>query len=219
MSKQADAIERIDPLVSVQLRNVFYEQNYRKIVTVFVVSFLVNLMLGSLLMYIVSNPPQPFYFATTINGHITPIFPLSEPNQSTDSVVSWTTNAATAAFTYNFSDYRQEFQSASGFFTGNGWAQFLGALKSSNNLDAVIAKKLIVTAQAIGKSKVLKEGHVKGRYAWQIKVPLLVTYQSTTQFSQQRVNALMVIMRVTTLNAPDGIGIEQLVVEPAEEQS
>ncbi len=208
-------LQKIDPLVSVQLRNVFYQSNYRKVVTVFVVSLMVNLILGSLLWFLIENPPKPFYFATTINGHITPIFPLTQANQSDESVVRWTTLAATAAFTYNFSNYRDEFQAASGFFTGNGWEQFLKALKESNNLTAVIAKKLIVTARAVDKPKILQSGLVRGHYGWQIKVPLMITYQSTTQFTQQRVNALIVVIRVSTLNAPDGIGIEQLVVEPA----
>ncbi len=207
----------IDPLVSVQLRNNFYRENYRKLIMGLIASVFINFMLGSLLLYLIDSPPKPYYFATTLDGHITPIFPLSEPNQSSESVLSWASLAATAAFTYNFSNYREEFQAASGFFTGNGWRQFLDALKDSNNLDAVLAKKLIVTAQQVGKSEVMQEGHVKGIYAWQIKVPLMVTYQSTTQFTQQRVNALLVVMRVSTLNAPDGIGIEQLVVQPVDD--
>jgi intracellular multiplication protein IcmL len=216
MSKGKYAVEGIDPLISVELRNDFYQNVYRKATVVLFVLFLMNLLLGGLWIYMIKNPPKPYYFATTVDGLITPLFPLNEPNQSNDSVLKWATGAAEAAFTYNYSNYRREFQSASSFFTGVGWAQFLTALKDSNNLTAVLKKKLVVSAQASKGAKILSAAPVGGRYAWRLKVPLLVTYQSTTSFSQQYVDVVMLIRRVSTLNAPAGIGIEQLVVGPAE---
>src|SRR3990167_2017863 len=199
----------------VMIRNEFYRDGQRKTVLILMVSMIVNLLLGSLLTYLMTHPPLPKYFATSINGRITPLFPLEEPNQSDSAILQWANQAAIAAFTYNFVDYREELQASSGFFTAEGWSQFLGALQDSNNLDAVKAKKLIVSAVATRAPVILQKGVLNGRYSWRIQMPILVTYQSASEFSQQNNVVTILVTRISTLNSPRGIGISQFVVGPA----
>ena len=204
-----------DALVVVGLRNKFYKDSQRMVIFALMVALLVNFILGSTLVYIITHPPAPKYFATSINGRITPLFPLDEPNQSDSAVLQWANQAAIAAFTYNFVNYRDELQSSSGFFTAEGWDQFLGALQQSNNLDAVKAKKLIVSAVATRAPIILQKGILNESYSWRVQMPILVTYQSASEFSQQNNVVTMLITRVSTLNSPRGIGIAQFVVGPA----
>lgn len=204
-----------DALTAVALRNNFYRDGQRKMIVVLLVSMIANVLLAAMLGYIITHPPAPKYFATSINGRITPLFPLNEPNQSDSAVLQWANQAAIAAFTYNFVNYRTELQAASGFFTADGWDQFLAALQQSNNLDAVRAKKLIVSAVATRAPIILQKGILNGNYAWRVQMPLLVTYQSASEFSQQNNVVTMLITRVSTLNSPRGIGISQFVVGPA----
>ncbi|KTD28717.1 type IV secretion protein DotI [Legionella israelensis] len=204
-----------DALVTVALRNKFYKDSQRKIMLALLVSIVVNFIMGVLLIYIITHPPQPKYFATSINGRITPLYPLNEPNQSDSAVLQWANQAAIAAFSYNFVNYRDELQAASGFFTPNGWQQFLNALQQSNNLDAVKAKKLVVSAVATRAPIILEKGVLNGRYSWRVQMPILVTYQSASEFTQQNNVVTMLITRVSTLNSPRGIGISQFVVGPA----
>lgn len=204
-----------DALTAVALRNDFYRDGQRKMILVLLLSILVNFVLAGMLVYIITNPPAPKYFATTINGRITPLIPLDIPNQSDSSVLQWANVAATAAYTYNFVNYRTELVASSGFFTPEGWDQFLTALKQSNNLDAVIAKKLIVSAVATRAPVILKKGPLNGVYAWRIQMPVLVTYQSASEFTQQNNVVTMLVVRVPTLNTPSGIGISQFIVAPA----
>lgn len=204
-----------DALTVVTLRNKFYKDSQRKVMLALLVALLVNLVMASMLVYILTHPPAPRYFATSINGRITPLFPLSEPNQSDSAVLQWANQAAIAAFTYNFVNYRDELQASSGFFTAEGWDQFLNALQQSNNLDAVKAKKLIVSAVATRAPIILQKGVLNGSYSWRVQMPILVTYQSASEFSQQNNVVTMLITRVSTLNSPRGIGISQFVVGPA----
>ncbi len=204
-----------DALTAVALRNNFYRDGQRKMILVLLVSMAANFVLASMLVYIITHPPAPKYFATSINGRITPLFPLDEPNQSDSAVLQWANQAAIAAFTYNFVNYRTELQASSGFFTAEGWDQFLTALQQSNNLDAVKAKKLIVSAVATRAPIILQKGLLNGRFAWRVQMPILVTYQSASEFSQQNNVVTMLITRVSTLNSPRGIGISQFVVGPA----
>lgn len=204
-----------DALVAVTLRNKFYKDSQRKIMLALLVSVLVNFVMGSLLVYIITHPPMPKYFATTINGRITPLFPLNEPNQSDSAVLQWANQAAIAAFSYNFVNYRDELQAASGFFTPSGWQQFLNALQQSNNLEAVRVKKLVVSAVATRAPIILEKGVLNGRYSWRVQMPILVTYQSASEFTQQNNVVTLLITRISTLNSPRGIGISQFVVGPA----
>lgn len=204
-----------DALTLVALRNKFYKDGQRHVILALFLSILVSLILGFLLIYIIKNPPAPKYFATSINGRITPLFALNEPNQSDSAVLQWANQAAIAAFTYNFVNWRSELQASSGFFTGEGWTQFQKALEQSNNLDAVRAKKLVVSAVATRAPVILQKGLLQGVYSWRVQMPLLVTYQSASEFTQQNNVVTLLIMRVSTLNYPRGIGIAQFVVGPA----
>ncbi len=204
-----------DALTTVVTRNRFYRDGQHKLVVVLLLSLASNVFLAGLIVYLMLHPPAPKYFATTINGRIMPLVAMDEPNQSDSAVLQWANQAATAAFTYNFVNYRTELQASSGFFTADGWTQFLTALKDSNNLDAVKAKKLIVSAVATRAPVILQKGLLNGRYSWRIQMPILVTYQSASEFSQQNNVVTMLITRVDPLNSPRGIGIAQFVVGPA----
>ena len=204
-----------DALMAVTLRNNFYRDGQRRLILVLLVSMLANFVLAGIFFYIISHPPAPLYFATSINGRITPLIPLDTPNQSDASVLEWANVAATAAYTYNFVNYKTELVASSGFFTPEGWDQFLTALKGSNNLDAVVAKKLVVSAVATRAPVILKSGPLNGVMAWQIQMPILVTYQSVNEFTTQNNVVTMLVVRVPTLNTPSGIGISQFIVAPA----
>lgn len=204
-----------DALTVVALRNKFYKDSQRKVMLALLIALIVNIVLAALLVYMITHPPAPKYFATSINGRITPLFPLNEPNQSDSAVLQWANQAAIAAFTYNFVNYRDELQASSGFFTPEGWDQFLNALQQSNNLDAVKAKKLIVSAVATRAPIILQKGVLNGSFSWRVQMPILVTYQSASEFTQQNNVVTMLITRVSTLNSPRGIGISQFVVGPA----
>ncbi|KTD39997.1 type IVB secretion system apparatus protein IcmL/DotI [Legionella parisiensis] len=204
-----------DALTVVALRNKFYKDSQRKVILALLIALIVNIVLAALLVYMITHPPAPKYFATSINGRITPLFPLNEPNQSDSAVLQWANQAAIAAFTYNFVNYRDELQASSGFFTPEGWDQFLSALQQSNNLDAVKAKKLIVSAVATRAPIILQKGVLNGSFSWRVQMPILVTYQSASEFTQQNNVVTMLITRVSTLNSPRGIGISQFVVGPA----
>lgn len=204
-----------DALTKITLRNTFYRDGQHKLIAVFLVSVIANIMLAALLIYIITHPPTPKYFATSSSGRITPLFALNEPNTSDNAVVQWSSVATMAAYSYNFVNYRTELEAASGFFTGAGWDQFMAALRDSNNLDAVKSKKLVVSAVVTGAPVILKKGLLSDRYAWRIQMPLLVTYQSASEFTQQNLNVTLLVTRIDTLNSPTGIGIAQFISAPA----
>ncbi|MES2998457.1 MAG: type IVB secretion system apparatus protein IcmL/DotI [Pseudomonadota bacterium] len=201
-----------DALQIVKLRNEFYRDNYRKVVTALLFSFFIVLILAGALFYIVTHPPEPRYFATSDDGRIVPLIPFEQPNLTDSALLEWANTAAAAAYSYNFVNYRQALQQAADYFTPEGKQMFFSAIKSSNNLQAVIAKKLIVSSVATGVPVVLEQGLMAGRYTWKVQIPMLITFQSASQFSQQAVTVTMLIVRVSPLESPRSIGIAQFIV-------
>ena len=56
---------------TVTMRNNFYRDSYTRILFVLLLSITLNFGLAGTVLYVVTNPPQPKYFATSINGRIT----------------------------------------------------------------------------------------------------------------------------------------------------
>lgn len=172
----------------------------------------INTVLGGILVYTLTHPTEAPYFSTSVNRRIAPLFPLSEPNQSDTAVLQWANQAVISVYTYNFVNYAQQLQRASTFFTDAGWRNFTQALQSSNSVDTVKAKKLIVSAVATRSPIILRKGILNGRYSWRVQMPVLVTYQSASEFNQQNLVVTLLIRRISTLDSPRGIGITQFVV-------
>lgn len=200
-----------DALEIVKHRNDFQRDGHRRVLLALLISVILNALLGVSFVYLVTHPPAPQYFATTINGRITPLIPLDQPNMPPSTLLQWANSAAIAAYTYNFVNYRQELQSASEFFTPEGWTEFINALNSSNNLKSVIEKKLVVSAVATGAPVITDQGVLNGTYTWSVSMPVLVTYQSASQPVRQNIVVRMVIQRISTLNSARGIGIASFV--------
>ncbi len=139
---------------------------------------------------------------------------LSQPNQSDSAILAWANSTAVATFTYNYADYRGAIQNLSGFFTDGGWSQFEKSLNDSHNLDAVQSKKIVVSAVATKPPIILKKGVLNNAYSWEIQLPMLVMYQSPTQYSKKNVIITMTIVRTSSVNAPRGMAINQYIVSP-----
>ena len=195
----------------VYLRNNFYRDNYRRVLLTLMFLVVSNVLLVLGIMHVIKNPPEPKYFATNDDGRITLLHPLSAPVMSVNALTEWATRAATAAYTFDFVNYRDSLQKASVYFTGTGWQSFEKALVDSNNVKLVLTKKLVTTAVAQGAPVILKRGVLNKTYTWQVQIPMLVTYQSANMNVQQPVLVTMLIKRVDVLNNPAGIAIDQFV--------
>ncbi len=203
-----------DALTLVHQRNAFYRDSYRRVTQAFLLSLLLCLLSLFLLVYLIVHPPKPRYFAVDPSGRMTPLVPLKQPNMAPSALLQWASQAAITSYSYNFVNYRQELQAAAEFFTPRGWRSFEDALSSSNNLKAIVDKKLVVSAVATGAPVILWQGTwVDGSYAWRVQMPLKVSYQSATQLIGQSVVVTMLIKRISTLYSARGIGIEQFVVQ------
>lgn len=196
-------------------KNQFYRDNYRRAMIVLFFSILLSCLLAGILIYSVANPPESKYFVTRINGQVTPVLALDQPNQTESAILQWANQAAIAAFSYDWLTYRKELNAASEFFTPSGWTDFAQALQEPGGmLEKVTSKRLIVSAVATRAPIILDKGILNGIFTWRVQMPLLITFQSASEFERQNNVVTMTIVRVPTTNDPRGIGISQFLVAP-----
>jgi intracellular multiplication protein IcmL len=205
----------------VMLRNLFYRDSFRSLMVVCLVLIGIVVMLMYALKYETKTVPEPVYFATTDAGLPIQIIGLKYPNKNDLALLEWASEAAVNVYTFNFVNYRNALQDARSYFTRTGYLNFMTALKASNNLIAVQSRKLLVSAQieANGTSMILRSTktddsfRINGRYAWQVQIPMLLTYESggTDKFLQH-IMLTMVITRMSPLESSSGLGIDSFVV-------
>lgn len=200
-----------DVLTAISERNQFYRDSYRKVLLSLIFSIFSIILLVAAIIYIAVNPPKPRYFATYANGSLAPMIPLDQPNMSVSALSQWVTTAVIAVNTYDFVNYRDQLQKASEYFTADGWQAYLQALQGSRNLDAVLQKKLTVTAVATGAPVIIRQWLDSGVATWQIQLPVLITYQSASNYVAQNNIIILKVRRISTLQNPNGIGIEDYV--------
>lgn len=200
-----------ESLELVRLRNNFYRDNYRRVVGALLILLIINITLVGMIFYQIVNRPEPKYFATSADGRITQLYPLDMPMIAPAELLQWASRAAVAAYNFNFVNYREALQDLQNNFTADGWKSYEDALKSSRLLETTIAKKLVVSAVPTATPVILDQAVVNGRYAWKVQQPLLVTYQSPNEQTQQPVIVTMAISRVPTVDMPKGIAVVSYV--------
>lgn len=199
------------PLETVVLRNDFYRDGYRKSLSIIIFLLLANVLLGLSVLSLYSQKPEARFFATSSDGRIIPVQPLSQPGLSTAEVLDWTTKASIKTYSYDFVNYRASLQEVSEMFTGTGWTKFQEALTKSRMLKTVIAQKLVMTAVPTGAPRIVEEGVRNGRYMWKIQIPMLLKLQGSQNITQP-IKVSVLVQRVSLINNPKGIAIVNYVV-------
>lgn len=201
-----------ESLELIRLRNNFYRDNYRRVMKLLLIMSLAMVILVLTMAYLFTHRAEPKYFATTQSGRVLQLVPLSSPMLSTEALLSWASQVAMGAYTFNFANYRQKIQMQEINFTSDAWQQFLIQLKDSGNIQAVDQRKINVSAVIAGTPVVVYQGMLTGRYAWKVQVPLLVTFLSASDRFQKSYMVTMVIVRVSTVQNQNGVAVAQFVV-------
>lgn len=204
--------ETVSGLGTVVVRNEFYRDGYRSLIKMALIQSIVILGLIGMMFYVVKiNQPQNLYFATTEDGRLMPMVPLSQPNLSTPALMSWVAQATTEVMTFGFNDYRRRLQESSRNFTKRGWESFTQALQRSRIIEMVEVNQQLITAAPKGAPILQSEGLVAGRYQWVVEIPLILTYRSGTKTSNTGLLVTVIVVRIPRLESSNGVGIEQWI--------
>ena len=76
----------------------------------------------------------------------------------------------------------------------------------------IVDKKLESSAIVYGPPVILNSMVLSGRFTWRVQLPMLVTFTSANQQTQQRYMITMDIQRVPVVSVPKGIQIKSFYV-------
>lgn len=198
---------------NVTAEHSFRRETQRRLTLLLATIVLINFILAFVVWYLILNPKEAAYYTTTVNGKFMPLVELKEPNLSDEAVLQWANQAAISAFTYDFLNYNEQLFAVSEFFTSEGWAQFVAAIRESNSVEVVESQKLTVQAVAMRPPIISKKGVVNGIYTWRIEMPLLLTYRSASEVEAKRNLLTLLVTRVPATESYKGIGISQFIIE------
>lgn len=211
-SKRPPVEPPLGALETVVTRNSFYRDGYRFWMKfAFTQSVAIVLLLVALAITIAVSRPQDRFFATTADGRLIRMVPLNESNMNDAAIASWAARAASDVMTFGFHDYQKRLQDNSSYFTRRGWQTFSEALQRSRLMETVEKAQQVVTAVPKSAPTIVQQGLTNGVYRWVIQVPLVITYQSGSSKQNENLSVQLVIVRVSTLDSPSGVGIQQWV--------
>ncbi len=224
-SESASKREAKDAFELVRLRNFYYRDGYRRLLGIVLV--LAAMLVASMVWvyYLFSHRPSPRYFATNVHGGLIPLQPLTTPTLPNQQLINWASRAASAAFTINYVQYREQMQTVKDtYFTTSGGEQYQQQLVQSNDLETIINGAYVVVAQPNAAPTIIKQGieniNNQNLYAWHVNMPLVVNFSNATQSIRRFFDVNLTIIRSSYLvdnNAPNldgmkGIGISQILV-------
>lgn len=138
---------------------------------------------------------------------------LTKPLYSNQYILKWSAEAVIKSFSYDYINYKTNLENTSNYFTSHGWDNFMKALKMSGNIDAVITRKLSISAVVTGNPTVIQQGIQTNEYEWKAKIPVQISIMKNNQIINQNMQCVNLTI-IRTNKTPSGIGISQYVVMP-----
>lgn len=162
-------------------------------------------IVGLIILLRSSVVPPPTYFAAMPNGALFPEKPLDQPSLETNELLNWITEAMMQSNTFNFIDYNTVIDAANVYFTKEGYESYKNALVTAKIIETVIEKKYVLRAVATDAPQLLLEKPFAGRYMWKIRIPMQFKYQNVRTDFGSLVEITLIVMRVPTAQAPNGV--------------
>ncbi len=206
--------ENTGALELIVMRNTFYRDSYKCALFALLMLIAINCLLSVAIVYRVSHPLKPQYFATTSDGRMINWQPLSAPVVTDTYVEQFAANAVRKAFSLDYLHWRQQLQTASGDFTPSGWRWFLSALKKSNNLKTLTSLKMVSNAEITGAPRVTEKEIVGGVYAWKVQMPISVTFTNGQRTIPSLMDVTLIVVRVPVTQDPNRIAINNFLPVP-----
>lgn len=204
-----------DAIDTVLTRNAFYRDGYRLMLRISIIQGLaIILLIATIVAMVLSVDVRHIYFATTSDGRIINIVPLNEPFQSRAEVISWAAGKAQEIMRFGYNDFRQRLQQSSTSFTPTGWESFTTAMREARIIDAVEARKLTVSLDIEGAPEIKFAGEKDGIYNWYVQFPITIKFDGNDPPTPITAVLILQIVRVSTLQNPQGISIEQWIAAP-----
>ena len=148
--------------------------------------------------------------AATPDGRVIELTPLDEPIMSDAALKNWVVASVTEAFTLGHHDWRARLSAVRRHFTDDGYDSFLKGLEESLLISRLRDQRQVASAVATGAAVILDTRRYRGRIAWEIEFPMLLTLQAGAKRRDQPLRTMVLVTRVPLSDRVTGIGIARI---------
>lgn len=201
-----------DQLGVVKLQDNFYHDDFGRVILCFIGLAIAIGLLIAISLYLHFTKPTPTTFFVDREWRVQGAVPVDQPYLSPPDMLQWVGENLPRAFNFDFNFYNDQLKDAQQFFTPNGWSVFQNHLNNYVSYNYVTSNKLFVSGRAGGAPFILNQGILSGRFAWWVQMPVIVKYESYTAGSSKILTMQVLVVRVSTLNNLNGVGIENVIV-------
>lgn len=205
----------------VALRNRFFYVYYRRMSLIFLAALGLCAFALVCAFYFATRQTPPVYVPIGADGRIVQTFPLDQPSNPDEEkmraiVAQWALDGMRKLFTLDYLNFAEQVNAAQPYFTYRGWDSTLRKMAESQNFNTVQQQKMIVMFTPTGAPLIQKQQVIGGRMAWALDLPAAIKYiphDGAHAGTVQNVTIHLVVVRMSTVDSPKGIGIDQMLVE------
>lgn len=153
------------------------------------------------------------YFATTPDGRIQELVPLSEPYISISGVSNWAAQAVCETYSLDFRDWRKTLARVREFYSDAAWKELETQIDPL--IESIEKERLVLVAVADEAPRLIHKGlYKKGLYAWKLEFPMTLTHHVLDGTVTFRWNVQVLVGRANVAEKKDGVEILQFVISP-----
>ena len=191
------------------LRNTFYLLLYKNAIVVFLTSLISMGCALFFVLFFARQPVPPQYIPLNEDGTYIKLDPLSKCKEDRE-VQRFVNEAISKLYKYDYINYADQIQSASSYFTTDGWNEYLDGFKNSGTLSSVKENKYVVTVQPNDAPQIVKRWTENGVCTWELKTKVSLMYVGTNS-QNPRGDLYLRLVRNSVINNPDGLGISKII--------
>ena len=153
--------------------------------------------------------PRNHYFATTEDGRLVRMTPLSESNLSGEEISEWAQQTLLNIIDFNEANYKRKLDSASKSFTKRGWESFTRWLQSYRVIELMNAGSFsYIFSELVSEPKIVDVKVEGSRKLWVVDMKLNLKVDKGQ--IHQKVNVQVMVVRSTRIESELGISIEKI---------
>ena len=192
----------------------WYQTHYRRAMQLALVLSCVLCLSVVVIGILIWTRPTPVFFAATPDLRLAPMVPLDKPVLTQQGLLNWATETVTNAVSLDFLEWRKKLTAAREHFSEGAYKSFLESLQSSGILSMIQEKRLSASAVVTQAPVIVASGMLDGKASWKIEFPIIISYESSQGVeSTQKLLAVVLVRRASTVRSPRGVVVEQVVLK------
>lgn len=171
------------------------------------------IFIGLLLAFIVSQflkEPKPVYFPIKKSDQLINSVPLEKATLTEAELLNWVTEAMIVSFSFNYHNYTRMTEKVENYFDAVGMESYFDFLTRDQDMQKIVANKLIVSGRPTSAPRVLKDQIINGVYAWEIELPFNLKFHNQISLSAKELLLNILVLRVPETASPVGVKIVKI---------